>query len=75
VLVGLVARAPMKARQTGDGPLVTIAGTSYAAVWIAAVGGRLLFACGASHWFAPQIASFSRSAGIDGSAAHTPPPS
>ena len=45
-------------------------GTSYAAVWIAAIGGRLLFAYGANHWFAPEIASFSRRAGIDGSAAY-----
>jgi len=31
----------------------------------------LLFAYGASDWFAPQIADFSRSLGIDGSTAYT----
>jgi hypothetical protein len=61
----------MKVRSAEDGSLVTVAGPSYAAVWIAAIAGRLLFAYGATHWFAPDIASFSRSAGIDGSAAYT----
>ncbi len=46
-------------------------GPGAAAVWIAAIGSRLLFAYGASHWFAPEVASFSRSAGIDSSAAYT----
>jgi hypothetical protein len=71
VILGLVAGALMKVRRADDGSLVTVAGTSYAAVWIAAIGSRLLFAYGASHWFAPQVASFSRSAGIDSSAAYT----
>jgi hypothetical protein len=71
VLFGLAAGALMKVGKTGDGSLVTVAGTAYAAVWIAAIGSRLLFAYGASHWFAPQVASFSRSAGIDSSAAYT----
>jgi len=71
VLFGLAAGALMKVRKTEDGSLVTVAGTSYAAVWILAIGSRLLFAYSASHWFAPGIASFSRSAGIDGSAAYT----
>jgi hypothetical protein len=70
VLLGLLAGTLMKVR-TQDGTLVTVAGTTYAAVWIAAVGGRLLFAYGANHWFAPQLANFSRSVGIDGSAAYT----
>jgi hypothetical protein len=71
VLFGLAAGALMKVRRAGGGSLVTVAGPSYAALWIAAIGSRLLFAYGASHWFAPQIAAFSRSAGIDGSAAYT----
>jgi hypothetical protein len=70
VLLGLAAGALMKVRPAQDGSLVTVAGTAYAAIWIAASGSRLLFAYGASHWFAPQIASFSRTAGID-SAAYT----
>jgi len=71
VLLGLAAGALMKVRPAEDGSLVTVAGTAYAAIWIAAIGSRLLFAYGASHWFAPEIASFSRAAGIDGSAAYT----
>jgi len=71
VLLGLAAGALMKVRPAEDGSLVTVAGTAYAAIWIAAIGSRLLFAYGASHWFAPEVASFSRAAGIDGSAAYT----
>jgi len=71
VLLGLVAGVLMKVRRTENGSLVTMAGSSYAAVWIAAIAGRLLFAYGANGWFAPQIADFSRSLGIDGSAAYT----
>ena len=71
VFVGLVAGALMKVRWAQDGSLVTVAGTSYAAVWMAAIAGRLLFAYGADHWFTPQVASFSRPVGIDGSAAYT----
>jgi hypothetical protein len=71
VLLGLAAGVLMKVRQTENGSLVTVAGRSYAAVWIATIAGRLLFAYGASDWFAPQITDFSRSLGIDGSAAYT----
>ena len=71
VLLGLVAGVLMKVRRTENGSLVTMAGSSYAAVWIATIAGRLLFAYGANDWFAPQIADFSRSLGIDGSAAYT----
>lgn len=71
VLLGLVAGVLMKVRRNENGSLVTVAGSSYAAVWIATIAGRLLFAYGANDWFAPQIADFSRSLGIDGSAAYT----
>lgn len=71
VLLGLVAGMLMKVRRTENGSLVTVAGRSYATVWIATIAGRLLFAYGASDWFAPQIADFSRSLGINGSTAYT----
>lgn len=71
VLLGLASGLLMKVRRTENGSLVTVAGSPYAAVWIAVIGGRLLFAYGASDWFARQIADFSRSLGIDGSAAYT----
>lgn len=61
----------VKVQQTEDGSRVTVAGRSYATVWTATIAGRLLFAYGASDWFAPQIADFSRSLGITGSAAYT----
>jgi hypothetical protein len=71
VILGLVAGALMKVRRTNDGSLVTMAGTSYAAAWIAIIGGRLLFLYGANHWFAAQVVDVSRNLGIDGSAAWT----
>lgn len=71
VILGVVAGTLMKVRRTDEGSLVTVAGPPYAAVWIAVVGGRLLFAYGADHWFAAQIAELSRSLGIIGSAAWT----
>jgi hypothetical protein len=71
VLLGLLAGVLMKVRRTENGSLVTVVGSSYTAVWIATIAGRLLFAYGANDWFAPQIADFSRSLGIDGSAAYT----
>lgn len=71
VLLGLAAGMLMNVRRTESGTLVTVAGSSYAAVWIATIAGRLLFAYGANDWFAPQIADFSRSLGINGSAAYT----
>ena len=71
VLGGLLAGLLMKVRRADDGSLVTVAGASYAAVWVAAIGGRLVFAYGANHWFAAPVADFSRTLGLDGAAAWT----
>jgi hypothetical protein len=58
-------------RDPVDGSLVTKAAAAYAAVWIAVIGGRILFAYGSDHWFAGQIASFSRQHAITGKSAWT----
>jgi len=71
VLLGLLAGLLMKVRRADDSSLVTVAGASYAAVWVAALGGRLVFAYGANHWFAAPVADFSRTHGIGGAAAWT----
>lgn len=56
VLLGLVAGGLMKVQRTENGSLATVAGSSYAAVWIATIAGRLLFAYGANDWFTPHRA-------------------
>jgi hypothetical protein len=58
-------------RDRADGSLVTKAAAGYAALWIAVIGGRILFAYGSDHWFAAQIATFSREHAITGSSAWT----
>jgi hypothetical protein len=71
VLLGLLAGGLMRVRRSDDGSLVTVARGSYAAVWVAAIGGRLVFAYGANHWFAAPVAGFSRTFGIDSAGAWT----
>ena len=47
------------------------AGLGYAALWIAVIGGRILFAYGAENWFSREIAHFSRDHVITGADAWT----
>jgi hypothetical protein len=58
-------------RDPADGSLVTKAAAGYAGIWIAVIGGRILFAYGSDHWFAVQIATFSRQHAITGSSGWT----
>jgi hypothetical protein len=58
-------------RDPGDGSLVTKAATAYATVWIAVIGGRILFAYGSDHWYAGSITTFSRQHAITGTSAWT----
>ena len=58
-------------RDPADGSLVTKAAASYAALWIAVIGGRILFAYGSDHWFAATITTFSREHAITGTSAWT----
>jgi hypothetical protein len=53
------------------GRLVMRAGAAYAALWIAVIGGRCVFAYGADHWFGRQIGEFSITHQITGADAWT----
>jgi len=57
--------------RSGHGELVMRAGAAYAVLWTAVIGGRIAFAYGAEHWFARDIAQFSRDHLITGSDAWT----
>lgn len=46
-------------RDPEDARLVTVAGWPYAALWTVAMGLRMGFAYGATHWFADSLAAFS----------------
>jgi hypothetical protein len=70
VLLGVAAALLVRVRRVGD-RVVTSAGAGFAALWVAVVGGRVLFAYGAGHWYGPAIAEFSRSVRITGSSAWT----
>jgi hypothetical protein len=70
VVLGLVAGALVTVRREA-GRLVTVAGTAYAVLWTAVIGGRVLFAYGADHWFSQQIGRFSYEHRITGADAWT----
>jgi hypothetical protein len=72
IALGVVAGSVMSVYRNGpEGPIVTRAGAAYATVWTAVIGGRILFAYGSNHWFAPQIASFSEAHALTGTSAWT----
>ena len=66
VLAGLLVRV-----RNDGGRLFTSAGTPYAALWVFVIGGRVLFAYGADHWYARAIAEFSMRHQITGADAWT----
>lgn len=70
-LLGLVAAALVEVGRNDRGQLVMRAGAGYAALWIAVIGGRMLFAYGADHWFSRAIGQFSRDHAITGADAWT----
>ncbi len=70
-LLGLVAAALVRVQRDAAGRLVMRAGTAYAALWVAVIGGRCVFAYGAQHWFPAAIGRFSMSHQITGADAWT----
>ena len=70
-VLGLVAAALVRVERDGRGRLVLRAGVAYAALWIAVIGGRCVFAYGAEHWFGRAVGEFSMTHQITGSDAWT----
>lgn len=58
-VLGTFAGLLVRVERDRNGQLVTRAGAAYAAIWIAVIGGRVLFAYGADHWFTEQIDKYS----------------
>jgi hypothetical protein len=69
-VLGVVASLLVRVRRHRTG-LVTQAGTAYAALWVAVIGGRTAFAYGADHWFPAAIGRFSMTHQITGADAWT----
>ena len=67
---GAVAGLLVRVREDA-GHITMTAGAWYAALWIAVIGGRVLFAYGAEHWYPRAIAEFSVQHQITGSEAWT----
>jgi hypothetical protein len=70
-VLGLIAAALVRVERDGRGRLVMRAGIAYAALWIAVIGGRCVFAYGADHWFGRAIGEFSMTHQITGADAWT----
>ncbi len=58
VLLGVAAAMLVRVRRDSDRVLAT-AGPAFATLWVAVIGGRILFAYGAGHWFSHAIGTFS----------------
>jgi hypothetical protein len=70
-VLGIVAAALVHVHRDSRGRLVMRAGGAYAALWVAVIGGRVLFAYGAHHWFPRTIGTFSMRHQITGADAWT----
>ena len=70
-VLGVVAALLVDVRRGPDGSVVTRAGAAFAALWIVVIGGRMLFAYGAEHWFGATIGRFSHIHQITGADAWT----
>lgn len=70
VALGLVAGLLVRVRRVA-GRVMMSAGATYAVLWVLVIGGRMLFAYGADHWFAQRIGLFSYHHQITGADAWT----
>jgi hypothetical protein len=69
--LGLVAAALVRVDRDAAGRLVMRAGAAYAVLWAVVIGGRVVFAYGADHWFPAAIGRFSMTYQITGADAWT----
>jgi hypothetical protein len=63
--LGVVAGLLVDVRRNG-GITTTTAGVPYATLWVVVIGGRVLFAYGAEHWWSRSIGAFSMQHHITG---------
>lgn len=70
VLLGVAAALTVRVHRDGERVLAT-AGTAFVTIWVAVIGGRILFAYGAEHWFSRAIGQFSQAHAITGADAWT----
>ncbi len=70
VLLGGLAASLVRLRRD-SGTVLATAGAGFAALWVLVIGGRVLFAYGADHWFGAGIARFSVTHLITGADAWT----
>jgi hypothetical protein len=70
-VLGVIAGLLLRVQRHPDGTVTTSAGTAYAALWVAVIGGRVVFAYGADHWFGRAVGEFSRAQQITGAGAWT----
>ena len=71
VLLGVAVALLVRLRPDGRGGVTTYTGIAFASVWVAVIGGRMLFAYGATHWFSAEIGRFSMTHQITGADAWT----
>jgi hypothetical protein len=71
VVLGLLAGALVRIERDRAGRLEMRAGAAYAALWVAVIGDRMVFAYGADHWFPAAIGRFSMTHQITGADAWT----
>ncbi len=69
--LGVAAAFLMPVDRDPEGRLVATAGLAYATLWVVVIGGRMLFAYGADHWYPETIARFSVTHQITGADAWT----
>jgi hypothetical protein len=69
VLLGLTAASLMSVRrEPTSGRVVTRAGATYAALWIAVIAARSCFSIGAIHWFNHPLATWMANHQVSGAA-------
>jgi hypothetical protein len=71
VAFGIAAALLVRPGRDAAGRVTMTAGAPYAALWILVIGGRMLFAYGADHWFAAAVTTFSIENRITGADAWT----
>ena len=70
-VLGIVAALFVRVERGANGSIVTRAGAAFAALWIVVIGGRMVFAYGAEHWFGRAVGEFSMTHQITGADAWT----